>query len=106
MTKYAAHHGTYQRRSRMVRAAANANPNTICWSCGRTLRKHAPHQTGRPATWHAGHTIDSSIDAPAWLNVTVRPPPGPWLAAEASTCNIHRGVVFGNTARSTGYDWP
>ena len=81
------HSGTYDRRARRVRAAANADPATICWYCRRTLDQHAPHADGSRPRWTAGHTIDGYRDAPAWLHVTEAPPPGPWLAPEASTCN-------------------
>ena len=85
-SKGAHHRGTYHVDSRRVRAAANANPGTTCWRCGRTLAEHPPHHTGKPATWHAGHVNDGEI------NGTLR--------AEASTCNIAAGNAA--RARSSG----
>jgi hypothetical protein len=100
------HRGTHQRHSAMVRRAATANKASICWACGLTLNQHTPHANGKPPTWQAGHTIDGTRNPPPWLNTTTTPPPGPWLAPEASTCNTSRGAVTGNRRRSTGYDWP
>lgn len=49
------HKGTYHQQSARVRAAANADPDTQCWKCGRTLaqaRRFKPK-----AHWCAGHVI-------------------------------------------------
>jgi len=93
------------RWGRLVRDAANADPNTRCWRCGRRLTDHPPHKTGAAPTWHAGHTIDGQLGRP-WLKVTEPPPEGPWLAAEASTCNVTAGARAGARGRGTGYSWP
>lgn len=90
------HTGSYQARAAAVRAAANANPTTTCWRCGRTLAEHPPHRNGKPARWTAGHIHDGQIDGP--------------LAPEASTCNYSAGATLGNKRRSsrrlnTTRDW-
>lgn len=72
--------GTYGRRSRAVRRDANANPDTRCWRCGRTLADHPPHANGTPARWTAGHIHDGQTDGP--------------LAPEASTCNYAAGARY------------
>ena len=92
--------------SAQVRAAALNDPRSICWRCGLTLQEHMPHRNGKPAFWTAGHTIDGA-DSQPWLHPRVQPPDGPWLAAEASTCNFAAGAVAGNAARQpdTEYDW-
>lgn len=91
-SKGAHHRGTYHVDSRRVRAAANANPGTTCWRCGRTLAEHPPHRNGAPAHWTAGHIIDGDPTSP--------------LAPEVSTCNYTAGAVTGNQRRATGYTWP
>lgn len=92
MTTPLHHAGTYQVRARAVRRAANRNPLTRCWRCGRTLVEHEPHRTGRPVTWQAGHVVDSDPRSP--------------LAPEASTCNKQAGAVYGNTKREPrSEDW-
>lgn len=83
------HHRTpaYVHASRRLVAAAYANPATRCGRCGRTLAEHAPHLSGKPATWHAGHINDGQLNGP--------------LRAEASTCNI----AAGNQRRRRGQRW-
>lgn len=98
------HRGTHNRHAALVRRYAATHPDTRCWSCGRTLNQHEPHRNGQPAKWQAGHTIDGAINPPPWLNPHP-PPPGPWLAPEASTCNTTRGAQAGARRQSTGYDW-
>ena len=83
--KAAHHRGTYAAEARRVRAAANANPATRCWRCGRTLAEHPPHRNGRPARWTAGHIHDGQTGGP--------------LAPEASTCNYSAGASAGNRRR-------
>ena len=92
MSKGAHHSGDYQVRAQAVRDAANSDPNTKCWRCGKTLAAHEPHKGGKPARWTAGHIIDSDPTSP--------------LAPEASTCNYTAGALTGNARRSSGYDWP
>lgn len=86
MAKGAHHTGTYQRRARLLRQAAYANPLTTCWRCGLTLDKHPPHKDGTPARWTAGHTRDSDPTAP--------------LMPEASTCNYASGAAYGHALRA------
>ena len=76
--KPAHYRGSYHVRARNIRAAANANPNTRCWRCGRTLAQHPPHHNGNPAKWTAGHLRDGDPTSP--------------LAPEASTCNYSAGA--------------
>jgi hypothetical protein len=71
---------TYQRRARLVREAAYANPHTRCQICGNTLPECAPHKNGRPAEWHAGHTG-------RWFGQV--PELKPWC----STCNQRDGLA-------------
>lgn len=94
--------GTYQRRAQLLRQRANANPDTRCWRCGRTLADHPPHKNGKPARWTAGHVIAGD--------------PASDLLPEASTCNYRAGGAI--TPRhsddgprlsgvcGSGYDWP
>ena len=98
--KAAHHRGSYQATRDAVVNRANANPNAICWRDGLTLAQHPPHRTGKPATWTGGHTIDGWADAPAWLNVTRRPPAGAWIAPEASTCNAAAGASRNNALKA------
>lgn len=72
------HAGNFARRARAVRDAANRNPDTRCWRCGRTKAEH-----GRP--WHAGHLNDSEIGGP--------------LAPECEPCNTSHGAAHGNRNR-------
>ena len=52
--KPAHHRGDYARRAKAVRDAANADPTTRCWRCGRTQAEH-----GQP--WQAGHLNDARL---------------------------------------------
>lgn len=71
--------GSYQRRARLVRQTANANPDTRCWRCGQTL-------ADKPGdTWDAGHIRDGDPTSP--------------LAAEHSSCNRSAGATAGNRRR-------
>ena len=84
--------GTYQRRAAWVRARARSNPNTRCWRCGEPLATCGPNRNGRnrngtPATWQAGHLVDSDPSSP--------------LAPECSACNASAGATYGNQRRST-----
>jgi hypothetical protein len=86
MAKGPHHRGTHQVRARRVVAAANANPHTRCWRCGRTLDQHRRHRNGTPARWTAGHINDGQVDGE--------------LAPEASTCNMTAGSKLGNARRA------
>lgn len=77
MPKPPHHAGTYHVDAARVRNAANANPATLCWRCGK------PAQPGDP--WTAGHTIDTTPGAP--------------LAPEHRSCNSRAGAILGNTKR-------
>ncbi len=79
--------GNYRTRADALRRAATADATTRCWRCGRTLAEHPPHQTGRPATWHAGHVNDGEV--------------GGALLPEASTCNVDAGARLGAARRWT-----
>lgn len=77
------HRGRYHQQAAAVRRAANANPSTRCWRCGRTLaeiRKAKPH-----ARWQAGHLVDGQVGGP--------------LAPECSPCNTGAGAAMGNRKR-------
>lgn len=86
------HRGSFDRRAKRVRDAANADADTRCWRDGLTLAEHEPHRDGTPARWTAGHVIDSDPTSP--------------LMPEASTCNFAAGGVSGQRRRGSGYDWP
>jgi hypothetical protein len=81
--------GDYDTRSRRLVAAAKANPLTTCWRCGLTIEAHAPHKSGKPAYWTAGHVVDHNPASP--------------LLPEASTCNYSAGAQLkrGTVLRST-----
>lgn len=82
------HRGAHQRLARIIVDAANANPNTRCARCGRTLTEHPPAKTGRPARWTAGHKQDSRIAT------SIRD-----YQPEADTCNSSAGATYGNRNR-------
>jgi hypothetical protein len=84
----------------MVRTVAQADPLAVCWRDGLTLEQHGRHRDGSPPTWTAGHTVDGAVNAAPWLQVRRCPPPGAWLAPEASTCNFAAGATYGNTGRA------
>lgn len=91
--KYRAHYaGTYRARARAIRQAANADPSTKCWRCGRTLAEHPATRRGNPPRWSAGHIIDSDPASP--------------LAPEVLTCNASAGATYGNAKREPhSEDW-
>ena len=96
MPNRAHHSGRYHAQAKAVRAAANADPTTRCWACGRTLAEHPPHRNGSPARWTAGHVNDGQVGGP--------------LLPEASTCNFSRGARMGNARRrmanlNTSREW-
>jgi len=70
--------GDYQRRARLVRLRADADPTTRCWRCGLTKAEH-----GQP--WDAGHLNDGQAGGP--------------LAAECRRCNRSSGAAMGNRMR-------
>lgn len=85
--KRAHYRGSYARRAAAVRRAAERDPTTRCWRCGRTKAEH-----GRP--WHAGHLHDGQVDGP--------------LRPECEQCNTSAGAAAGNRRRKgleTTRDW-
>jgi hypothetical protein len=72
------HRGNHQRRARAIVQAANADPTTRCWQCGRTKTEHRRR-------WTAGHVHDSQVDGE--------------LRAECEPCNFSRGATMGNQRR-------
>lgn len=70
------HKGTYYVASERIRAAAYADPSTICWRCRRTLAEI--RATKPKARWTAGHLVDGQIEGR--------------LAAECSPCNFAGGA--------------
>ena len=94
------HRGTFSRYSQQLRDTANRNPRAVCWRDGLTLDQHPPHHDGSRPTWTAGHTIAGDPNALPWLDVTRTPPPGSWLAPEASTCNYSAGARHVNKLRA------
>lgn len=81
MAKGLHHQGSYQRASERVRAAAYANPNTLCRRCGEPLQ---PSVKGKDR-WTAGHVIDGQI--------------GGALSPEHHGCNSSAGATMGNKRR-------
>lgn len=70
--------GDYKRRARLVRQAAQVNPSTRCWRCGRTQAEHKRR-------WQAGHVIDGEVSG--------------LLLAECEQCNTSAGASAGNRKR-------
>ena len=87
-SKGAHHRGQHQRLARLVVNAANANPDTRCARCGRTLDQHPDTKTGKRPHWTAGHKVDGKIAT----SVTDYQP-------EANTCNYAAGATHGNRNR-------
>jgi hypothetical protein len=77
---------SYQRRAKVVRDIANADPLTKCWVCHRTKAEHG-------CEWDAGHVIDGHPDSV--------------LLPECSNCNRSKGARRGNQMRTQGMtrDW-
>jgi hypothetical protein len=78
--------GSYQKRARLVRDRANADPLTRCWRCGLTLAEARRRWPDKDVIWHAGHVVDGDSTAP--------------LLPEHSNCNIYAGAVAGNLAKN------
>lgn len=95
----------YLTAARQLRRAGNTDIDAVCWRCGLTLPEHPPHVDGKPQRWTAGHTIKGSTTWRLWLNVTVQPPAGDWLALEASRCNGAAENDARRHAHRTGYTW-
>jgi hypothetical protein len=75
------HTGSYDRKAKAVRDAANADASTRCWQCQRTRAEH-----GR--AWTAGHERDGD--------------PTSRLLPECAGCNYSRGARAGNLNRKLG----
>lgn len=76
------------RRNAAVVAAANANPDTRCTICGKTLAEAQAAGMAHPE-WDYGHAE-----------------PGIPAGAQHASCNRSHGAAKGNRWRGTGYDWP
>ena len=50
------HDWAHDKRSRVIRARAYADPATRCWRCGLTLAEVRAANPDRKVVWHAGHT--------------------------------------------------
>ena len=71
------HQGTYAKRAAAIRNAANTNPDTVCWRCGRGAIEGDP--------WQAGHTTPGEVNGE--------------LKAEHRSCNASHGATHGNQMR-------
>lgn len=84
-----AHHkGTFHVRSKRIRDAAYADPETRCWRCGFTLAERQAQFPLRDVVWTAGHLNDSEVEGE--------------LAAEDSVCNFGQGAKLAHGAVSGG----
>jgi hypothetical protein len=82
--------GRYKRDAKAVTDAANRNPATRCWRCGKTI---AERRVIHPAAiWHAGHLVDGL--------------PGGELRAECSWCNTSNGGALSGRPKHTSSSWP
>jgi hypothetical protein len=79
------HQGSYPRRAAALRAAAGANPHTVCWRCGMTYAEYAARHGAKAARWQAGHTTDSQVNGQ--------------LLPEHARCNASAGAAHGNRLR-------
>lgn len=94
------HRGRYTIYRKQLLQAAALSSFAVCWRDGLTLDQHPPHRNGNRPTWTAGHTVDGDPNAQPWLDPTRPPPPGSWLALEASTCNYANGAHRTNRLRA------
>lgn len=92
----------YVVQSLALRKLAASTRGAVCWRCGLTLDAHPLGANGKRQRWTAGHTVDSSTTWNLWTNVTRQPPPGDWLAPEASRCNMASSAERTNAMRN-GY---
>lgn len=79
------HRGRHHRRSMAVRAAAYADPDTLCRRCGHRLHEGPEHRHDGTERWEAGHVIDGQVDGP--------------LAPEARSCNRRAAARKTNAKR-------
>jgi hypothetical protein len=89
--KQAHHRGSFDRRAKLVRQAAYANPSTVCHRCGFRLHEGPFHRNDRTEKWEAGHLIDGQPDGP--------------LLPEARSCN-RRDAARKTNARRRGQRLP
>ena len=82
--------GRYKRDAKAVTTAADRDPATRCWRCGKTLAER--RVTHPNATWHAGHLTDGLV--------------GGKLRAECSTCNTSSGGGLSGQPKHASSDWP
>ena len=75
MAKPPHHSGTYHVQARRIREQANANPDTRCWRCGKTMAEI--RATKPQAKWTAGHLIAGQANGP--------------MLPECSPCNYGYG---------------
>lgn len=89
----ASHHrgARYTRAAKWIKTNATVDPLTVCLECERTMADHPPGVNGQPQEWTAGHTVDGSSTWQLWTRLHDPPPPGDWLAPEASRCNMAKG---------------
>ena len=85
--KSAHHRGMHDKLSAICRAAWNANPTTLCASCGLT-RAEGVARWGRQGEWQAGHIIDGQIAR------SVRD-----YQPQHARCNQSDGAAMGNRMR-------
>ena len=50
------HDAAHDRRAKVIRRRAYADPATRCWRCLRTLAEVKAAEPMRRVVWHAGHT--------------------------------------------------
>lgn len=50
------HDAAHDKRAKVIRWRAYADPATRCWRCGRTLAEVKAAEPTRRVEWHAGHT--------------------------------------------------
>lgn len=73
---------SYRKRRKALMATVTAATRCAAPGCGKLLSEHAPHKSGRPATWQCAHTVPGRNDAP--------------LAIWASVCNLREGSRRGH----------
>ena len=79
--KGAHHRGRHQRLAKHCTDTANANPDTRCWKCHRTLAEIRRAKSN--ARWVAGHVVRAQVG-------------GPYLP-ECSECSGREGAALTNT---------
>ena len=85
------HRGSFDRRAKMVRVAAYADPDTRCHRCGFRLNEGPFHRHDHTEKWEAGHVVDGEVDG--------------WLMPETRSCN-RRDAARKLNARKRGQRQP